>query len=298
MTQSPAETDIDVEQEVDLKSAWQRVLDHWWLPVAGAVVGGILGMLLAIGGGDTYRASALVYLGQPFGPGASGQIQSLATNPKTVSEIVRTEAALKRAAAAADMPVDQLRGKVSTEAFTQTVLQRNQSPLVEVTVDAKTKAKAEAASDSLAESVVENVSSYVANKVALLEERAQRDREGLETAQARIEAALKQQQLALDAQDLTAGERFLVLANANNVLNFWEARQFNLRADLNEVSQLQSLAEYVESSRVVEQATASRQSATSRRTAIVVGALAGLLLGALAAIVADPWLSRRKPAPA
>ena len=46
----------------------------------------------------------------------------------------------------------------------------------------------------------------------------------------------------------------------------------------------------------MQPAVAVRTSATSRRNAAAVGALAGLLLGALAAIVADPWLRRRSSA--
>ena len=68
--------------------------------------------------------------------------------------------------------------------------------------------------------------------------------------------------------------------------------------DLNSARQLLSLAENVELSRVVQPAIAVRTSATSRRNAAAVGALAGLLLGALAAIVADPWLRRRSAATA
>jgi hypothetical protein len=63
--------------------------------------------------------------------------------------------------------------------------------------------------------------------------------------------------------------------------------------DLNGARQLLSLAENVELSRVVQPGVGVRTSATSRRNAAVVGALAGLLLGVLAAIVADPWIRRR-----
>jgi uncharacterized protein involved in exopolysaccharide biosynthesis len=61
---------------------------------------------------------------------------------------------------------------------------------------------------------------------------------------------------------------------------------------------LLSLAENVELSRVVQPAVAVRASATSRRNAAVIGALAGLLLGAVAALIADPWLRRRSTAAA
>jgi uncharacterized protein involved in exopolysaccharide biosynthesis len=290
--------DLDAEREVDLRSAWRRIADRWWLPVGGAVLGAVAGVLLAVGGGDNYRATALLYLGQPFTPNAGGQIQSLATNPRTVGEIVRSEAALKRAAAAADIPVSQLRGKVSTQSITQAGVPRNQSALVEVGVDASAPVKAERAANSLAATVVDSVASYVTTKIALLEERIAADEEGLELASDRINAALEQQREIVQNPDLSLSERILIQQNANNTLNFYEARQFNLRADLDEARQLLSLAQDVELSRVVQEAVSSKQTATSSRNGAAVGALVGLLLGALAAYLAEPWLARRQRAAA
>lgn len=289
--------DLDAEREVDLRSAWRRISDRWWLPVAGAVLGLVVGLVLALGGGDNYRATALLYLGQPFTPNAGGQIQSLATNPRTVGEIVRSEAALKRAAAAANMPVPQLRGKVSTQAITQAGVPRNQSALVEVGVDASTPARAERAANSLARSVVDSVASYVTTKIELLQERIAADEESLEAASDRINAALEQQREVIGNPRLSLTEKILIQQSSNNTLNFYEARQFNIRADLDEARQLLSLAQDVELSRVVQEASASEQTATSSRNGAAIGALVGLLLGALAAVVADPWL-RRRPAPA
>jgi hypothetical protein len=285
--------DLDAEREVDLRSAWSRIADRWWLPVAGAALGAVVGLVLAIGGGDNYRATALLYLGQPFTPNAGGQIQSLATNPRTVSEIVRSEAALRRAAAAADVPVSQLRGNVSTQAITQAGVPRNQSALVEVGVDLSAPAKAERAANSLARSVIDSVASYVTTKIDLLQERIDQDNEGINAANDRIEEALVQSEAARNPE-LSLAERILVQQQANNTLNFYEARLTNLRADLIEAKQLLSLAEDVELSRVVQEASASKQTATSGRNGAAVGALVGLLLGALAAVVADPWLRRRQ----
>jgi uncharacterized protein involved in exopolysaccharide biosynthesis len=292
------EPDLDAEREVDLRSAWRRISERWWLPVAGAILGAVIGLLAAVGGGDNYRATALLYLGQPFTPNAGGQIQSLATNPRTVSEIVRSEAALKRAAAAADIPVSQLRGNVSTQTITQAGVPRNQSALVEVGVDASAPGKAERAANSLVQTVIDSVAQYVLTKIDLLKERIAADQEGLEAASDRINAALEQQREVIEDPQLSLTERILVQQNANNTLNFYEARQFNLRADLNEAQQLLSLAEDVEQSRIVQDAAASKQTATSSRNGAAIGALVGLLIGALAAYLADPWLARRQRADA
>ena len=75
----------DDEREVDLASAWERVKARWWLPVGGLVLGAVVGIALALSGGTVWRAETIVYLGQPFAPQGGGQIQSLATNPRTVA---------------------------------------------------------------------------------------------------------------------------------------------------------------------------------------------------------------------
>ena len=104
----------DDEQEVDLASAWERIKVRWWLPVGGLVLGAVVGILLALSGGNVYRAETIVYLGQPFAPQGGGQIQSLATNPRTVSEIIRSESVLARRRRRDRIPVSKLRSSIST----------------------------------------------------------------------------------------------------------------------------------------------------------------------------------------
>ena len=62
-------TDELAEREVDL-ARWRRALVAlWWLPVAGLVLGAIVGVLFSFRGGTSYKASALISLGQPVSPG-------------------------------------------------------------------------------------------------------------------------------------------------------------------------------------------------------------------------------------
>ena len=104
----------DDEQEIDLASAWERVKARWWLPVGGLVLGAVVGIALALSGGSVFRAETIVYLGQPFAVLGGGQIQSLATNPRTVSEIVRSEAVLQDVSYETGIPVSKLRSSIST----------------------------------------------------------------------------------------------------------------------------------------------------------------------------------------
>ena len=285
--------DPEAEKEVDLRSAWARITAHWWLPVAGLVAGAVLGVIASVGGGDVFRATTLLYLGQPFTTSGGGQIQSLATNPKTVNQIIHSEAALKRAATVSGMTLRQLRGNVSSAAIVTAGQARNVSPLVEITVKAPQPAQAEKASASLANSVVAVVSLYVDRKIKLLNEQIVASRKELAKVDARVSAAVQQQQATLDDKTLSSIEKLTAVSIYNNTISFSEQRRGTVQQELFQNQQLLSLAENVEVSRIVQPAVATKTTATSRRNAAAIGGLLGLILGALGAAIADPFLQRR-----
>ncbi len=291
----PSAPDADGEQEVDLASAWQRLTDRWWFPVAGLLVGAAIGLVLALSGGSVWRAETIVYLGQPFAPLGGGQIQSLATNPRTVGEIVRSESVLQDVSDATDIPVSKLRSSISTRELVAAGQVRGINPLIEIGVkgDAGPR-KIEAAADALAARVVENVSVYVADKVELLEQQVAVSTAQLAAVEARIQASQRQQDTLIQDQSIPLDQRLLLSANLNSVITTSDARRTSLQDDLFEARQLLNLAESVESSRVVEPAAAVKTTARSSRTSLLVGALLGLLVGAIVALAAEPFAARRR----
>lgn len=291
MNASPA---VEEEQEVDLSSGWQRLKLRWWLPIGGLVVGAVVGVALALAGGTVWRAQTIVYLGQPFAPLGGGQIQSLATNPRTVGEIIRSEAALKRASELSGIPVSQLRSSISTRELLAAGQLRGINPLMEIAVKGSGKRKVELAADALAERVTERVSVYVTEKVALLEEQVAKSELQLEEVNERIRVAQEQQTAVIADNSIPLDQRLLVTANLNSVITTADARRAAIQDDLFESRQLLNLAESVESSRVVEPAAASKTTARSSRSSLLVGALIGLVLGAIAALVVDPIAARRR----
>jgi hypothetical protein len=295
----PRAPDLE-EQEVDLSSAWQRLKLRWWLPVGGLLVGALIGLALALAGGSVWRAETIVYLGQPFAPLGGGQIQSLATNPRTVSEIVRSESVLQDISRETGIPVSKLRSSISTQELVATGQPRaGVIPLIEIGVkgDAGPR-KIEQAADRLAERVVENVSGYVAGKVESLEQQVAVSEAQLEAVEARIQTAQRQQDSLIQDQSIPLDQRLLLSANLNSVITTADARRTALQDDLFEARQLLILAEDVEQSRVVEPSAAVKTTARSSRTSLLVGALIGLLLGAIAALVAEPIAARRRRLPA
>lgn len=288
--------DLDAEREVDLRSAWSRITSHWWLVLAGLVVGAVLGVLAAVSSGETYEAKALLYLGQPFTPSGGGQIQNLGTNPKTVSEVIRSQDALEKAAAASGLTVGQLRGNVtSTPIITpgQLAPSRNFTPLVELEVKAAAPVKAEKAAESLSETVIGVISAYVETKLDLFDKQITEDTRQLEQIDERIAIAREQQRLAFADDQLSLAEKLLISSNANATIANAESRRGAVITDLNSARQLLSLAQNVERSRIVQPAKASKASAGGSRNAAAIGGFLGLVVGAIAAVVADPFLRRR-----
>jgi hypothetical protein len=294
MSQPHTSPDLEGEQEVDLASAWQRIKLRWWLPVLGLVAGAIVGLLLAFSGGEVWRAQTIVYLGQPFAPLGGGQIQSLATNPRTVSEIVRSESAIQAASEATGIPPSKLRSSISTKELTAVGQARGINPLMEITVKAEGKRKAEAAADALSQRVVENVSTYVTEKKNLLDRQVEVSEAQLAAVEARIAQAQRQQDELATNTALAPVERLLLSQNLNAVITTADARRSALQDDLFESRQLLNLAESVESSRVVEEARAAKTTARSARTSLLIGALIGLVIGLVAALAAEPILARRR----
>jgi uncharacterized protein involved in exopolysaccharide biosynthesis len=286
---------LDDEQEVDLSSAWQRLKVRWWLPIGGLAVGAVIGLALALSGGSVWRAETIVYLGQPFAPLGGGQIQSLATNPRTVGEIIRSESVVQRVSRETGIPASKLRSSISTKELLAPGQVRGVNPLIEIGVkgDAGPR-KIEEATDALATRVVEDVSGYVQQKVDDLEEQVAVSESQLQEVGARIRTAQRQQTTIIQDQSIPLAERLLLSANLNATITTADARRTALQENLFDSRQLLILAENVEKSRVVEPAAAVKTTARSSRTSLLVGALIGLLLGVVAALVAEPIVARRR----
>jgi multidrug efflux pump subunit AcrA (membrane-fusion protein) len=282
------------EQEVDLASAWERLKARWWLPVIGLVGGAIVGLLLALSGGHTFEGKTLIYLGQPFAPLGGGQIVSLATNPSTVKEIVHSETALKRASRVSGVPVSRLRSSVSVKQVVAAGQTKTTTPLVEVGVKASGRAKAAKAADALASEVVRKVSVFVTDKVRNLEQQAKVAQAQLNAIDTRIQNAQAQQTSIVNDKSLSLETRLLLSANLNSVITTADARRSDLQQQLNDAQQLLNLARNVEQSRIVEHATGVRSSARSNRTALLVGGIIGLLIGAVVALAVEPVAARRR----
>jgi uncharacterized protein involved in exopolysaccharide biosynthesis len=267
----PLEPDLDAEQEVDLGRYGRTVAARWWLPVLGLVAGAIAGYLLSLGGGEVYRAQAVVYLGQPLGILGGNLVQSPNTNPSTARSIVRSESVVRRVASATGLSRATLRRGVSANPVEGNVARLGQTPLVQVAVKGPRPGRVAAAANQLARIVVQRLDDYAVTKITTLERQLDAD----ETAIDGIEAALGR-------PNVPSTDKLIL-----------QLRLTQLEQDRTQTVQLLSLARNVEAPRIISRASAVETTARSPRNSIVVGGLIGLILGIAAALLWEPVTRRR-----
>jgi len=280
--------DPDAEREVDLRSMWERIAARWWLPVLGTALGLVIGFVLALGGGKVYEAETLVAMGQPFSPNGGAPVQSFLTNPRAVAEIIRSEAALEKAARASGLRIRALRGNVTsaTVGASGPGARPTGAPLVTIKVIAAQPLKAEKAADSLAREVIQRTSAqYVDTKITAFNDQLESIQDSLNTLAPRISAA----EQAVSEPGLGSLDKLVVFSALDNA----QARRGQLLDLQSDVRQQLALAENVEKAQVVEPAAAVKTTARSGRNGALVGGLIGLILGCAAALLADPFLARR-----
>src|ERR671934_2317440 len=109
--------ELEAEQEVDLGRYWSALAARWWLPVVGLLVGAAIAYVISLGGSNSFKASATVYLGTPYTIVGNVQLSSPQTNPSTVNALIHSEEFIQKAAAAAGTGADAIRGGISSKSI-------------------------------------------------------------------------------------------------------------------------------------------------------------------------------------
>jgi uncharacterized protein involved in exopolysaccharide biosynthesis len=278
--------ELEGEQEVDLGRYGSALAARWWLPLLGLILGAVLGYLLSVGGKQTYSAQAVLYPGTPYSPSGGNQIQSPQTNPASVRAIVKSEATLRRVSRDVGLPLGKLRSGTSANVVGGTVPKSGQVPLYAITVKGGQPVRIARAANELARIAVAGVSAgYVDTKIASLQAQATSDEQQLASIDkevARIEATLPR----VGSSDRIAAAALVLAA---------QQRRAVVQQDLLAVRPLLAQAETVERGRILTRAVASKATARSRRNSILVAALIGVILGALAALAWDRVAARVAP---
>jgi capsular polysaccharide biosynthesis protein len=272
-TKLPRTFDPEAEQEIDF-SQYRRILAaRWWLPAAAVVLGAIIGYTLSLGAGQVFKATATVYLGQPYTASGNVSLQGLQTNPSTVGTIAHSEAIDDNVAAHCNTRTSAFRNGVSTQAISGNLSKNGQNPLVAISVQAKSRRVAACAANGLARSVVADVSPYASVTIASFRQQISADRAAI---------------AAINAGVSSAG-----VATADKLLLQVQLRAF--QTDEATATQLLHQATEIEAPKIVTPAASIRVTALSRRNTVAIAAIIGLLLGVIAALAWDRVVPQREP---
>jgi hypothetical protein len=271
MTSPRPVPDLDAEAEVDLGRHGRALLARWWLLLAGLVAGAVVGYLTTLGGTQFFRAQAVVYMGQPLGAGQA-PLQSLNTNPSSARAIVTSESVVRRVAAKTGMSIGRIRSGTSVTAVAGSVPRLGQTPLIQVTVKGPERTRVARAANALANILVVNLSSGARQKIEIYQQQSDSDDIGIKLVNE-----------ALSKPDLSTTEKILL-----------QGRLQTLQTDKTLTAQLLISAKTVEAARVVTPAAAEKTSARNHRNSTAVGALIGLILGGIAALLWEPVTRRRR----
>jgi hypothetical protein len=275
------------DDEVDLGRYWASVAARWWLPLLGLVLGAIVGYLIAVGGGSTYRAQAVVSLGTPLAVGG-GVLPSVQTNAAAVRQIVLAQSTKDRVARDAGLRAGQMTVS-ATPATGGTTAKGVPNTLFAITVKAPSPRKAAVAANELGRIVVQTISDqYVNPKIATLTAQVNADKAEL----ASLDKRLTEEQALLGS--LSGAEKLAAIG----IIGIAEQRRSVVTADLLSTQPLLNQAKTVERGRILTRAVGTKTTARSKRNSAVVGAFLGLLLGIAAALLWEPLAGRfaRRPA--
>ena len=279
-TPAPPQRGVDpeAEQEVDFARYVKLLGYRWWLLVAGLVAGAVIGYLVSLGGSQVYSATATVYLGQPLSPTGGNSVITPATNPSSVGQVVNNQAVINTVANLCHAAAGAFQKGISTQAAASGSSATKGSasavnPLVKVSVQSKKGKVAACAANQLAVAVVKKLGTYPAAKIKNLEAHITFDNADI----AKIQAATSNPNIS-DTDKLLL-QTFLHQDQLDKTTN----------------AQLLLLAKQVESPKVLANAASKRITARSRRNTVVIGALIGLILGAIAALLWDTVVPRISP---
>ena len=264
------------------------------------MLGALIGFLFSLHGGQQYKATAQIYLGQPLAPDSASPVTTPPTTLGLVTAFVTSEDTIRKAAALAGIRPSKLRGNTTARPIpgVSNTKQAQPAPLISISVSGSSKAKTQVAANALARSAVAVVDTYTNTKVQTLKQQLDYIDRQLAIVDRRITTARASQAQIVADKSLSSTEKLVALTNINAELDLAETRQstlelnrFNTRRDL-------SLAQDVEQARITSSAIAVKTTPKSRTTDVIVGAFIGLLLGIIVALLWDPVAGRTRATPA
>ncbi|HZD88099.1 MAG TPA: Wzz/FepE/Etk N-terminal domain-containing protein [Gaiellaceae bacterium] len=265
---SPPRTGFDpeAEQEVDFAKYVRLLALRWWLLAAGLVVGAVIGYAVSLGGTQVYKATATLYLGQPLTASGNSSLNTLNTNPAAVSQVIHSQQVDSFVARKCNAKSSQFRKGISTAAVSGSAAAKTaENPLVTVSVQARHAKVAQCAANGLAGEAVTRLSSFARGKIVSFRDEIATDTKYI--------ASLQQ---AIASPSVSSTDKLIL-----------QTQLRSYQQDKSAATLLLLQATKVESPSVLTGAAAQKVTARSRRNTVLIAALIGLVLGAIAALLWD-----------
>jgi uncharacterized protein involved in exopolysaccharide biosynthesis len=262
--------DPEAEQEVDFARYVKLLGARWWLLAAGLVAGAVIGYLVSLGGNQVYQATATLYLGQPYSPTGGAPVITQQTNPSAVGTAVQSQAVRNTVANVCKTSVSTFAKGISTAAVATGASAAKSgaavtNPFVKISVQSKKGKVAACVANALALAAVKKIGTYPAASIKTLKAHIAFDNADIKKI-----------------QQATANPN---ISDTNKLLLQTFLHQDQLDKTSN--AQLLLLAQTVESPSVYTRAASHKVTARSRRNTVVIGALIGVILGAIVALFWD-----------
>jgi hypothetical protein len=185
---------------------------------------------------------------------------------------VTSESLVRRVSAKTGMSIGRIHSGTSVTAVAGSVPRLGQTPLMQVTVKGPERGKVAPVANALATALATKLSTGARQKIAIYQQQVASDNTGIKLVNE-----------ALAAPSLSPTEKILL-----------QGRLQTLQTDKTLTAQLLISAKTVELARIVTYAAAEKTSARNHRNSTAVGALIGLILGGIAALLWEPVTRRRR----
>lgn len=266
--------DPEAEEDVDLGRYLRLLGAFWWVVAAGFVVGAVVGVAVVAGQGQTYQATATLYLGLPYGAGDVA-LQSAETNPSTLDQIAHSFAVDERVAQACKAPVASFVNGISTQQVAGTLLRNRQNAYVTLSVLARKPKLDRCAANGLARAAVAILAPYSNGKMAAYRAKISSDDRGIAQAIERLTGHVS-----------TSLERLAAVV-----------QRLSLEADRARARQLLLQVAHLEEPRLIGQGRVVRVTARGTRSSALVAGMIGMLLGVVLVVIWGVREGRRNRPP-
>jgi hypothetical protein len=172
------------------------------------------------------------------------------------------------------------------------------APLLAITVTGTSPAKAAAAANVLGDAAIREAGHFQSERLQTLVLEKNWDSGQLAAVNDQLAAARATQQQVLASKSISATDKLVSLTSLNSVIAQALAQQITLAQDGFAIQQRITLVQDVEQGRQIVPAVARRESGPHHRTGLAVGAVVGLIIGVIAALLWEPLAIRFRARPA